>query len=139
MENLFNSSTTLMDAERILESFFKNTYISHQIVKCVPMTLWDTQHLLNLFDNVKDDRIDLYEPLNLAIIVAWVFAIKYNISSVNFKKSFLKDISLLPQHHIRYYIDILGSTFEEFGICSFGHNYYSPSGICAIVDLHGCL
>ena len=139
MENLFNNNTTLMDAERILESFFVNTYDSHQIVKTVPMTEQDTRHLLNLFENVKDDNIDLYEQLNLAIIIVWVYALKYHISSKNFKKSFLNDISHLPQHHIRYYIDVLGSAFEEFGICTFGHNYYTTTGICAIVDIHSCL
>lgn len=139
MENLFNNNTTLTDAQNILEKYFQNTYENHQIVKCVPMTVFDTEHLLNLFERVSDDNIELYDRLNLAIIVAWVFALKYNISKTNFKKTFMKDISLLPQHHIRYYIDVLGSTFEEFGICTYGHNYYSPFGICAIVDIHGSL
>ena len=139
MNNLFTKNTTLIDAERILEKHFPDSLEDHQITKSVYLSKDDTFHLLNLFDNVGEDRIDEYEKIKLAIIVTWAYAIKYGVRDSDFKKDFLSDINRLPQHHIRYYIELLGSVFEEFDISTYGHNYYDFNGLCAIMDILGNL
>ncbi|MDE6209873.1 MAG: hypothetical protein K2M73_09415 [Lachnospiraceae bacterium] len=139
MNNIFNPNTTLIEAENIIYTYFQNTFEDHQITKSIQLSEDDTRHILHMLDNINANRLEDYEKIKLTIIVAWTYAIKYNLHNPSLKKSFLKRLYNLPQHHIRYYIDLFGSVFEEYSIMTFGHNYYSLNGIGAIVDIHANL
>lgn len=137
MQDLFSSNTTLLDAETILESFFVNDGQEHIVTHRINLSPNDAYHIMESFNSIQYAELDFYMKVKLAIVVGWIFSKKYGIQ--HRRKDFFEDIKEVPQHHLRFYLDLIGSTFEEFNIPTFGHNYYSFDGICAIIDILSCL
>lgn len=136
MGNLFNHDTSIPEAQRILETFFSDSSFDHEVVSYVPMTYDDTWHMINQFKNIRDDVIDEYSKIKLAIICTWIFANKYNISIEDTMFNVKSKMKKVPQHHFKFYMDLLGSTFEEFGISTYGLNYYDLEDIYKIIHMH---
>lgn len=140
MYNLFNPDTTLSEAESILDHLFHKVRENQCFISEVAaLTQDDTIKLHTLLKSISEDKIQDYEAVKLSILVCWTFCVKYSFTKSDHKHIFKKSMAHIPQHHIRYYLDMLGSTFEEYDIATFGHNYYTVHGICSIIDIHSCL
>lgn len=137
MLNIFNENTTLSEAEDILDSIYQKDTSKQKFITAAPLSEDDAEKLFYLVSQLRTDKIDEFEKVKLSIVVLWAFGAYYN--KTDHKKVFAETISGLAQHHLRYYLDMIGSVFEEYAFATFGYNYYTAFGQSEIIDLHSRL
>ena len=137
MMNLLNPTMSLYDIESVLEHYCLSTLDSNVIItRSIPLSWEDYALMHNLilnFVNMTGD-VSAYSGFQLTLLVTWVMGEKYTGHSL--RGEVFSGISKLPQHHLRYYIDMFVSTFNEYYIETFDEDYDSLDGICKIVSRH---
>lgn len=134
MTDLFNSNTTLPEMEDILALYcLHDTEHMIHAAEDIPLTKKDFNQMLGYlksFVNWLGDA-SAYRDVKLTIIVAWIFAEKF--SKKDLSKVFLKSVAQLPQHHYRFYMDLLASAIVEFNLDTYSENYDDIYGLINII------
>ena len=133
MSNLFKQNMTLPEMERLLEQYCKNDGTAINVTEKIPLSRDDMvlmRSYLDTFVNLKGDVSAFYD-VNLAIIITWIFAEKYD--GEDYSKRCYLNLSRLPQHHFKYYVELFSNTLIEFNINPFNEDYEELSGICNIM------
>ena len=110
MSNLFKQNMTLPEMERLLEQYCKNDGTAINVTEKIPLSRDDMvlmRSYLDTFVNLKGDVSAFYD-VNL-------------------------NLSRLPQHHFKYYVELFSNTLIEFNINTFNEDYEELSGICNIM------
>lgn len=135
--NLLNPTMNLYDIESVLERYCLSTLDSNVIItRSIPLSWEDyalMHNLIHNFVNMTGD-VSAYSGFQLTLLVTWIMGEKF--TGRNLRNELYEGISRLPQHHLRYYIDMFVSTFNEFYIETFGEDYDDLEGICRIVSRH---
>ncbi len=137
MMNLLNPTMNLYDIESVLEHYCLSTLDSNVIItRSIPLSWEDyalMHNLLHNFVNMTGD-VSAYSGFHLTLLVTWIMGEKF--AGHHLRSQLWEDISKVPQHHMRYYIDMFASTFNEFYIETFDEDYDSLDGICRIISRH---
>lgn len=139
MNNLFDTSAGLIEAENILKNCFDTSTDKLHLISSINITEEDCKFLLDKLSILKTEQTPVldYYKFKLCILVAWTFSSKYDISSASGKESFfLNLIKNVPQHHIRYYLEVLSSALDDFSIETFGLDFLSQYGLCKVMEIH---
>lgn len=137
MMNLLNPTMSLYDIESVLEHYCLSSPDSNVIVtRSIPLSFEDyalMHNLIHNFVNMTGD-VSAYSGFHLTILVTWIMGEKF--AGHNLRFELYEGISKLPQHHLRYYIDMFVSTLNEYYIETFDEDYDDLEGICKIISRH---
>ena len=105
MSNLFKQNMTLPEMERLLEQYCKNDGTAINVTENIPLSRNDMvlmRSYLDTFVNLKGDVSAFYD-VNLAIIITWIFAEKYD--GKDYSKRCYFNLSRIRRHHFKCYVE----------------------------------
>lgn len=135
MYNLFNENISLAETERILDLYLHVASDGQKLITTVPLSLDDVIKLKDLYLGLNKYKLEDFEATKLSLVVMWTYLTMYDIIS-DHKKLFKQQLYSQPQHHLGFFIDLIGSVFEEYAFATFGYDYFTEFGQLQIIDLH---
>lgn len=138
MTNLFKPNSTILDIEKILVNYCIQPKGGNCILPIhdIPLTDEDVEYMLGFlhtYMNFSGD-VSAYYDIRLTILMAWIFSTK--IKNQDFTDNFKENMTKIPQHHRRFYLEMFTSTIYEYNIETFGLNFEKEDGICRIILKH---
>lgn len=135
---LFNSDTTLMQAERILENYIVDSDRDDFYLKDLPMTEEDCNFVCNIVSSYTKNAYNFedYQHILLLFIVDAYIILKRNETKNIFKELFLDDASHIPQHHLRNFVGMISNVYTEFDIYTFGETCTTMESVINVIRKH---
>ncbi len=138
MKNLFKDTEDILSAEKTLKTHFNIHTDQLHNIGSLPISQEDCSFLLKEIIRLRKENtsISFFENISLSILVTLTFAYKYESSDPLLRKKFAQLVKNLPQHHFKFYINIISNAVDDYGIDNFGLNYTSYEGLKNIITLH---
>lgn len=138
MDNLFNDVHGILDAESILEKIFSPTSYKNNMVAAAPVTIDDCRYLSDEVARLISSYtpVQFLEQIPLCLIAAWVFCIKYKDIHPEYARHLVEASTVIPQHHIRFYISMFSAAIVEFSLDNFGIDQNTFDGLSRIMRWH---
>lgn len=133
--SILNCNMSLHEIEECLE---KEVLNSVRIIGDIDLTNEDMNYLslkikgLNRFTS----DISVCETYKLALLISLVFQIKREeeiMGNINYVRNMYQK---LPQHHIRFFLELFEDTFNEYGITTFDLDTRHFNGLFSILTAH---
>lgn len=136
--NIFNPTLSLLEIEQTLEHEFLDGRKDLRIIGDMELSSDDYKYLSLKIKGLKrfTSNVSVYQRCKLSLVTSWVFAIKNEeetLGSIECLGTLFKD---LPQYHIRYFTQLCVTTFDEYGISTFGFDTRTIDGIFSILLTH---
>ncbi len=138
MKNLFDNVNDILDAEKILENYFNPNINKTNMIAASHLSENDCLYLLAELTKLgkANTPISFYKEIPLCILAVWTFALRYENKNPLLKEHVFNYSETVPQHHFRFYVEILTNAIAEFSIDTFGINYTTAAGLETVLDLH---
>ena len=139
MKNLFFDTTNVFDAEKKLKGYFNsNNDNKNNFIGTLPVNEDDCTYLLSKLHHLNDSMASLsyYEQIPLCVLVLWTFAIKYKDINPGLLKQTMNYSHSIPQHHFKFYIEMLTNAVAEYSIETFGIDYTNTPGLAKVIEMH---
>ena len=127
MMKVFASDYSLNEIELLLEEKMEEAYKNTREEECKIINNFNLSYedycylLLKLKGLVTYGRgVELLERYKISVVTVLVYAIRYGKKETVYEKikTFIKK---LPQHQLRYALDMFADVVEEYALCSYEH------------------
>jgi len=137
--NIFNTSQTLYQVERVLEQQLKLPKNNVRILGDLPVSYEDYRYLLLKLRGLKRYWGDIrgLENFRLSVLTLWAFSLRYEKTEQGYQR--IKSQLLgVPQHHTRVYINMLLNAFYEYELNVFhmDDEIQTMDGLMALLIIH---
>ncbi len=125
MMKVFDSDYSLNEIEMLLGEKMEEAYRNTQEEECKIIDSFDLSYedycylLLKLKGLITYGRgVELMERYKISVVTALVYSIRYSAKE-NVYEKIKMFIEKLPQHQLRYALDMLVDVVEEYALCSY--------------------
>jgi hypothetical protein len=136
--NVFATSSSLLEIEKTLVEELSKEENDINFIGDLNLSYEDYRYLVMKLKKIQRHKycISLLERYRCSIVTAWTFSLKFEKkerTSYFIAKRIMEDI---PQHQLRYSLNILFLVFEEYGIINFRADKKNMERLFSIVEIN---